>query len=103
VIAVNARQRLPSVPTCWLLMPGTRAAEDIARHRAWVPCRSRVPPRAALAVLGGVRASCASLGVLAALGGAAAWPLVARALQGEPVRRLAVAPSVAGRRICFTI
>jgi hypothetical protein len=41
VTAVNARPPLPSVPPCWLLMPGTRAAEDIARHRSWMPCRSR--------------------------------------------------------------
>jgi hypothetical protein len=57
------RPRLPSVPTCWLLMPGTRAAEDIARHRPWGPCRSRGPLRAALAVLPNVRGSGASIGV----------------------------------------
>ena len=52
-----------SGPTCWVLMPGTRAAEDIARHRPWVPYRSRGPLRAALAVLPSVRGSGASIGV----------------------------------------
>src|SRR6516164_3461613 len=42
---------------------GDAGGRDIARHPPWLPCRSRGPLRAALAVLPNVRGSGASIGV----------------------------------------